>query len=168
MIVVGQVTSPRSQVEKNALKPSTTWVETDLVIVSDLQLWGGINGWGLRRLASGSPILVLLDAFYEIPHSFLEYGTGVIGWRETWLRESMIGWNVVVLSPVGSLHWLMRNYFHWFSCVNVLVYIWIFMVDMFIVFMFLLCCLCVHFMATTMFVSEHVFTCIWMDIVSMT
>ena len=33
------------------------------------------------------------------------------------------------------------------------------MVDMFIVFMFLLCWLYAHFMRTTMYGSQHVFTC---------
>ena len=34
---------------------------------------------GLRWMASGSPVRVLFDVFYEIPHSYLEYGTGVNG-----------------------------------------------------------------------------------------
>jgi len=34
---------------------------------------------GLRWIASGSPGWFLIDVFYEIPHSFLEYGTGVNG-----------------------------------------------------------------------------------------
>lgn len=38
-------------------------------------------------------------------------------------------------------------------------YSWILMVDMFIVFMFLLCWLYVHFMKATMFFSQRVFTC---------
>jgi len=58
--------------------------------------------------------------------------------------------------------------FHYFPGVNVLLYIWIFMADMIIVIMFLLCWLYVNFMATNMFGSQHVFTCILMDIVSMT
>ena len=32
---------------------------------------------GLRWLASGSPGWFWIDVFYEIPHSFLEYGMGV-------------------------------------------------------------------------------------------
>jgi len=34
---------------------------------------------GLGGLASGSPSFILMDLFYEIPHSCLEYGTRVIG-----------------------------------------------------------------------------------------
>ena len=39
--------------------------------------------------------------------------------------------------------------------------------NMFILFLFLLCWLYVHFMTKAMFVSQHVFNCKWMDIVSM-
>lgn len=51
----------------------------------------------------------------------------------------MVGWNVVVPSPVSSLHLLMKNLFPSFLCANVLMYIWILMSDIFIVFLFLLC-----------------------------
>ena len=34
---------------------------------------------GLRWMAFGSPVRVLIDVFYEIPHSCLEYGTWVNG-----------------------------------------------------------------------------------------
>jgi len=32
----------------NTLEPCTTWVETNLVMISDVRLWGGITSWGLR------------------------------------------------------------------------------------------------------------------------
>ena len=47
------------------------------------------------------------------PHSSLEYGMVVIGWRETWLSQFMVWWNVVVPSLVVSLHY-MKNSFLWF------------------------------------------------------
>jgi len=34
---------------------------------------------GLRWMAFGSPIWVLINVFYEIPHSCVEYGMGVNG-----------------------------------------------------------------------------------------
>lgn len=67
---------------------------------------------------------------------------------------------MVVPSSVGSLHRLMRNSFPRFSCVNVLIYVWILMVDMFMGILFLLCWLYVEFMETTMYGSQHVFTSI--------
>ena len=33
----------------------------------------------------------------------------LIGWREVWLIQSVVGWNVVVPSPVGSLHLSMKK-----------------------------------------------------------
>ena len=49
------------------LESWTTWVEIDLVGVSDVQLWGGITGWG--GLASRIHSLACLGLFHEIPHS---------------------------------------------------------------------------------------------------
>jgi len=40
--------------------------------------------------------MVLIDVFYEIPHSCLEYGTRVNGLRENWLNHYTNGWDVVV------------------------------------------------------------------------
>jgi len=104
----------------------------------------------------------LIDVFYEIPHSCLEYGMGVNGWREIWLSHSVVGWNVVVPSLVDSLHSLMRNPFLGSMCKGTDVFMDLMKV-MFIVFMFLLCWLYAHFMTTIMYGSQHVFTCMLMD-----
>ena len=166
---MGWVTSSGSLGWKNALEVLEGLdgdQSDDGFLMSDREVESLFDG--LRWMTFGSPGWVLIDVFYEIPHSCLEYGTGVNDWREIWLIHSMVGWNVVVPSPVGSLHSLMRNSFPWFSCVNVLMYMWILMVDMFMVFLFLLCWLYVYFMTTYMNGSQHGFTCIWMDNVSMT
>ena len=80
---------------------------------------------GLRWMASRIPGWFWIDVLYEIPHSCLEYGMGVNGWREIWLSHSTVGWNMVVPSPVGSLHSLMANPIPWYSRVKVLMYLWI-------------------------------------------
>jgi len=96
-----------------------------------------------RTLVSSTFISVFWCVLW-VPHSFLEYGTGVIGWRETWLSKSMVGWNVVVSSPVGSLYLLMNKFIPLISMRKCTDRYMDLMVYMFIVFMFLLCCWYAH------------------------
>jgi len=57
------------------------------------------DGW--RWMAYEIPWWFWIDVFYEIPHSCLEYGTTVNGWREIWLNHYMVGCNMVVPYWVG-------------------------------------------------------------------
>lgn len=102
------------------------------------------SSWCKWRTLVASTLIGVFWCVLWVPHSCLQYGMGVIGWKETWVSQSMVGWNVVVPSLVGSLNLLMKNSFPWFSCANVLIYIWVLMADMFIIFLFLLCCLYAH------------------------
>ena len=70
----------------------------------------------------GMPWLVLS---IWVPHSWLEYGMGLIGWREIWLIQSMVGWNVEVPSLLCFyIHkWRAHSFGLWYE--NVLVIMWI-------------------------------------------
>ena len=48
-----------------------------MAVISDHDLESLVEGQG--GLAFGGPELIMIDVFGDIPHSCLEYGTGVIG-----------------------------------------------------------------------------------------
>jgi len=124
-LILGWVTSPRALVGQILWRPIKVmgWV-TSLGALVGKHSWaldGWDRGWcddglvisgceveslfdGLRWMASWSPGWVLIDVFYDIPHSCLEYGTGVNDWREIWLIHYMVRWNIEVPSQVWILH----------------------------------------------------------------
>ena len=102
MTVVNWVTSPGGlgwNKHSRALEGLSRDQSDDGFVMSDHeleQLFDGLRWFGLWK-----PWMVLIDVFYEIPHSCLEYGTWVISWRETWLSYSTVWWNVVFPYRVG-------------------------------------------------------------------
>jgi len=93
----------------------------DCFVMSDHEVESLFDGW--RSTASRSPGQFLIDVFYEIPRSCLEYGMRVNGWKEIWLIHSMVGWNVVVPYQVGFCIINMRLFLlfiswvlYWFIC----------------------------------------------------
>jgi len=98
---MGWVTSPRSLGWTNALEALEGLDRDqyeDVFLISDYEVESLFDG--LRWMASGIPGWFLIDVFYDILHSCLEYGTRVNDWREIWLNHSMVGWNVEVPSQV--------------------------------------------------------------------
>ena len=87
--IVGWVASPRSWVGKNAPEPWKTWIETNLVMVSDVRPWVGIIGWGLRWFGLLKPWFGFLGLFHEIPHSCLKYGARMNGWKKDLVQPNL-------------------------------------------------------------------------------
>ena len=109
----------------NTLEPWTTWVETIWwwLVMSDHEVESLDEGWG--SLASRCHGLVLIDVFYEIPHSCLEYGMGVTGWREICLSH-VFGWVERGSTRFGFIFLMeIRAIFLLYWCVNIFFIMWL-------------------------------------------
>ena len=86
----------------------------------------GFYCWGWGGLASVCP-----SCFF-----WLDSHIHVWNMSRGWMAQSfMVRWNMVVPPLVGLWHSLIRNSFPWFSCVNVLMYMWI----LWLIFLWYLC-----------------------------
>lgn len=114
--------------------------------------------YGLRWMAFEILGWFLIDFFYDIPHSFLEYGTRVNGRREIWLNHSTIGWNMEVILGLDFAS-LMKGYFSLYLYEhNDGLYV-VYMAVISLVFLSLLRCLFTCFMTLAMSGSHNALTC---------
>ena len=106
-----------------------------MVVIFDYDVESLVEGWG--GLASQSPRLIVIDVFDEISHSCLEYGTGVIGWRDIYLIQLELGgmWNshiylvftfiIEELIPLVfgmQMYWFLFGlYFYCIHCISVII-----------------------------------------------
>ena len=106
--------------------------------------WCSTMRWNQCLMGWGEWPLEALDEFWLMCSMRCHIHAWNMAWGD-WLKrdlaQSIYGW-VEHGSSISS--WFIsfineKKIFPWFSYANVLMYIWIFMVDIFIVFMFLLC-----------------------------
>jgi len=112
-----------------------------MMVFGDVRPWCGITVWWVEVGGLLNPWLSF-DWCVLWDHTFMLGIWHRADWLKRDLAQPIYGW-VERGSPMSS--WFIafisekKNPFPWFSCANVLMYIWILMADMFIVFLFLFC-----------------------------
>ena len=148
--------------------PSYPWIRVQM----HGKAWETKRHWNSSRCRQRTLVAsTLIGVFWcvlWVPHSGLQYGTGLIGSRETWIIQYMVEWNVAVPSSVSSLNSLMRNSFPWFFIYKGIGLYMDSMASVFMVFFLLCCWLWACILTVTMYGSPHVSICKWINNVSMT
>ena len=141
-------------------------IETDLTMV----LWCLTLRWNHCLMGWGGCPLEALDGFWLMCSMWSHIHAWNMAWG--WMVEESFGSAIWVEHGSSISDWFIAfinekfiPLIFMFKCNDVYVD---FMVDMFMIFLSLLCWLYVCFMATTIYGSQHVFSCTWMGNVFMT